>query len=116
MLLLSLENFAALFADAVLFTVFVFLCADTGGFTALGANADDLAGVHGSFGLNDSCGIAGLFGLNVLGHNVASLDDDLTLLGADLENLTLLAAVLSAEDHNGIACFDMHFTHLPLPP
>ncbi len=30
-------------------------------------------------------------------------------MGADLEDFTLLAAVLSAEDHNGIACFDMHF-------
>ena len=41
-------------------------------------------------------------------HEVGVLDDDLAFLGADLHDLPLLAAVLTAEDHNGIAGFYMH--------
>ena len=54
---------------------------------------------------------AHLAGLDVLGHHVDVVDDDLALLGGDLKNLALLALVLAGQNDDCIALFDVKLIH-----
>ena len=57
-----------------------------------------------------------LAGLYMLRNNVGIFDDDLALLRGNGHDLALLAAVLTAEDNDGVTGFHMNFTHCRTPP
>ena len=85
--------------------------AHAGGLAALGANRHDLAGVHGALGLHDAALLALTARLDVLGDHVVTFNNDLTLFGADSQDLTGLALVFAADDHHGVAGFNMKIVH-----
>src|SRR5699024_8924508 len=103
---------AALLADADLLAVGQQLVSGPGGLVALGADALHLAGVDGGFLLDDAALIALLAGLGVAGDHVDLLHDDLALLGHDLQDLALLALVLTGQDDDGIVLANAHLIHV----
>ena len=85
--------------------------AHTHGLAALGADGHDLGCVHSTLSLDDAALLALTAGLDVLGNHVLALNDDLVLRGADLQDLTSVALVLAADDHNVVAGFNMKIIH-----
>jgi hypothetical protein len=61
--------------------------------------------------LADAALLALTAGLDVLGNHVLALNDDLVLIGADLQDLTSVALVLAADDHYVVAGFNMKIIH-----
>ncbi len=81
MLLLSLENFAAFLQMRVFFTVFILFWAYAVGLPHLGQTHTTLLAYMAPSALTIPAGSPGFACLDVLGHDVAALDDDLALLG-----------------------------------
>jgi hypothetical protein len=79
----------------------------SGRLAAVRANSHNLAGVKGSFALYDAALLAHLTGLNMLGNDIETFNDNLLLLGGNLKNLALLALVLTGKDNNSIAGFNV---------
>ena len=67
--------------------------------------------VHSTLSLHDAALLALTTRLDVLGNHVLALNDDLVLRGADLQDLTSVALVLAADDHNVVAGFNMKIIH-----
>ena len=88
---------------------------DAGALVALGAHDLHLGSVHGSLTLHNAAGLALLAGLDVAGHHVDALHDDLGFAGDGAEHLALLALVLTGQDDNGIALLHIH-SHSSSPP
>ena len=91
------------------------LVGDAGALAALGADHLDLGGIQSRFALHDAAGLALLAGLDVAGHHVDALHDDLGFAGDGAEHLALLALVLAGQDDNGIALLHIH-SHSSSPP
>ena len=91
------------------------LVGDAGALAALGAHHLHLAGGNGGLSLHDAALFALLAGLDVAGHHVDALHDDLGFAGDGAEHLALLALVLTGQNHDGVILLDVH-THTSLPP
>ena len=85
-------------------------------FAAFGANGHYLAGVQGSLSFYDTALLTHLAGFHMLGYDVQALNDDFALLGADGDNLTLVAFIFTGDDNNVIAGLDVHLSHSLAPP
>jgi hypothetical protein len=113
-----LKGFAALLANAVLLAISIDLVTYAGGLIALRAYNLNLACENCAFGIDDSRRITGLAGLYMLFNHVDALNNYLTLFGAYLEHLALLAAIfiIAGKEHYGVAYFYVKFIHILVPP
>ena len=74
---------------------------------AIGAVQGDLAGVDSALGVHDTASLTLPAGLDVLVNDVRALDEDLALLRGRSDDLALNALVVSAQNDDGIALFEM---------
>ena len=82
-----------------------------GSLAALGADRLHLAGIDSALGLNDAALLALTTRLDVLRDHVQALDNNLALFGGGLQDLAGLALVLTGDDHNVVAGFNMKSIH-----
>ena len=69
-----------------------------------------------ALGLDDTALLALTAGFHVFGHHIAAFHDHFAFLGAYLQYLTGVTAVFAADNHNGVAGFNMNFCHSVKPP
>jgi len=91
------NNFAALFADAGIFTALVFM-SDASGLIASWANELDFASVKGHFLSNDAALWDFEAGFRVAFNFINALDDDFTGAWESGDNFTLLTLILTGKD------------------
>jgi hypothetical protein len=109
--IVSLESFAALRANANFGAIFLDYVPGSYALAALGANRHNLACIQRSFSFDDTALLAHLTGFHVLGNDVQTLNDDFAFLGADSDNLTLIAFIFAGNNNNVITGLDMHLSH-----
>jgi hypothetical protein len=108
-----LQFFLAFYAEAFFFAVFIKTVSGTGGLVTVGTVKLGFAGVKRAFRIHNAALLTRLFGLHMLDDHIPLFHDDFTFIGADLQNFTGFANVLSLSgyDHDGVAFSNMHFTH-----
>ena len=99
---------AAVLANSDLLAV-LNLVGNSCGLVALGANEHDLGSVKRALSLNSAARLTSLLGLNVLGYEVYTLNDNLVLLSGNGNHLALLALdlLIAADDLNLITGLDI---------
>ena len=102
------DNFAAFFADAGIFAVYVFM-PDARGLVAGGTNELNFANVKGHFLSNDTALRNLEARLAVTFNFVDAFDDDFAGFGHCGNNLALFTFIFAGEDDDRVALLDVKF-------
>jgi hypothetical protein len=103
------KSFAADFAQTFFASVGKGLVGQSGRLAAFRADKHNLAGVDGAFDFDKSAFFTNFAGLDVLGGNVAALNDHFAFGRAHFHHFARLAFISAGDDDDLIAGFDMYF-------